>query len=278
MPLTLEIQSNRGARIGHKCHEYFVALQYCRQHSIECAYSPFVGNSSQYDSVLNFGRFHSDIDSTKVYKRLNDDEVKGLLSSNNIHEKFMEMHRSELNFYVFVSIQGNENFLCRLRDNIDWEARYDIIKEYRQNSLSYFRSLPQFTALNLPKRYICIHIRCGDVVNYKSRYLPYSYFVNAYKKMLDVLEEKYLLTYVLTEKNFQDDDKILEELPNVNMVKIGEIESFLMLVNCSYLVASRSGFSNLAYSLGDMKVVVPPFDWNHYFDNVLFRGDMLHEN
>lgn len=274
MPLTLEIQSNRGARIGHKCCEYFYATSYCRQHFIQCAYSPFIGNSSHFDNILNFERFHITIDPSKEYKYLNEKEMNELLSSTDLHKELMEINESEENFYVFVSICGNEGFFGKLAKHINLNAKNDLIKEYRLNSLSYFRNLPQYMVMNLPQRYICIHIRCGDILHDKSRYLPYTYFVNAYRKMCILIDDKDLPTYVLTENNFQDDEKILSELPTVTIIKPGEIESFLILVNCSYLVASRSGFSNLAYNLGDMKVAVPPLDWNPYFDNVLFRGDI----
>ena len=45
--------------------------------------------------------------------------------------------------------------------------------------------------------------------------------------------------------------------------------SLRYLIGSKYLIASRSGFSNLAYILGNCKVIKPPNDWNDYFDNLI---------
>ena len=89
--------------------------------------------------------------------------------------------------------------------------------------------------------------------------------------MLAFTIELKLPVYIITENNFEDDDLLNNKINNCNIIKSDEITSFYYLVNCKYLIALRSGFSNLAYILGDMKVVKPPNDWNCYYDNLFVK-------
>jgi hypothetical protein len=66
-----------------------------------------------------------------------------------------------------------------------------------------------------------------------------------------------------------DDNVLYENILNCNIIKSDEITSFYYLVNSSYLISSRSGFSNLAYILGNILVIKHPLDWNTYWDNLI---------
>jgi hypothetical protein len=118
--------------------------------------------------------------------------------------------------------------------------------------------------------YICIHIRCGDVMNDPTRYLSEDYFIDMYKKLVEKMPQyENMKIIVMTESNFNKKEKLLENIKNCEIIDCDEINAFYIMVNSTVLIASRSGFSNLAYILGHMMVVIPPHDWNQYYDNII---------
>ena len=259
MVLYLCLIPNCGARIGHQTDDHFKVVAYCKKNDFIFVYHPFMKKSKNFEDVLKFGTLHdNDYENTKetVNEIIN---IKDL-SVSNVHNSLIKMHKSDKKIMLFDNLQGNENFHKNYNIN-----EYDVTetkKTYRNKLMEYF---PNYS--NSP--YICIHIRRGDIINMPSRYLSTEYFINKYIELLNKIETKDLPVYVITEDNFDEESLLYENIKTCNIIKTDEITSFYYLVNCSYLVASRSGFSNLAYILGDMKVLVAPQDWNPYWDNTL---------
>jgi hypothetical protein len=167
------------------------------------------------------------------------------------HDALLELHRRDENVLLHDRIGGNEYFIKNLKYRMSSAEEQALQREYS----TFFKN-------KYPKMvhgpYICFHIRRGDVANRQGRALDASYFIEKYKDLLTKIPETNLPVYAVTEQNFQEEDVLREHIPDVHIVKGSEIEAFYYLVNSQYLIASGSGFSNLAHFLGSMKVVVPP--------------------
>ena len=256
---------NRGARIGHQTDDHFKCVSYCKKNNFIFVYHPFTCNSVNFENVLKFDTLYEhNYENTigNVDKVIN---IKELIDNKNIeqtvHETLVNLHNLKEKILLFDHIAGNENFHRNF--NIDNNDIINIKKGYRFCLLKYY---PNY----VNTMYICIHVRCGDIVNDPSRYLSINYFIDKYNDLIQFLPElQKLPVYIITENNFKDDNILYDKIPNCNIIKTDEITSFLYLVNCKYLIASRSGFSNLAYILGNMQVIKAPLDWNCYWDNLI---------
>jgi hypothetical protein len=261
MVLFLCLISNRGARIGHQTSDHFVLVAYCQKNNFNFVYHPFTCNSSNFENVLQFGKIHTlhyDDIKNKVDKIVNIKDLN-INNINNLHNKLIELHKSNEKILLFDSICGNENYTVSWNTNIN--DIIEIKKTYRNKLLKYYTK-------QVNTEYICIHIRCGDIVNDKSRYLDVQYFIDKYKELTNKIGLE-LPVYIITEQNFKHVDFLYKNIENCNIIQSDEITCFYYLVHCKYLIASRSGFSNLAYILGNMQVLIPPNDWNSYWDNII---------
>jgi hypothetical protein len=259
--LYLCLVPNRGARIGHQTDDHFKLVAYCDKNGFIFVYHPFIGNSSKFEDGLRFSEIYENNYSNTLNKMDKIINIKYLIdnSSNLVHEQLIELHKSTEKIMIFDNICGNENFYKNY--NINWSDIIEIKKTYKcvLNYTSYVN-----------QSYICIHIRCGNIVNNPSRYLGVEYFIDKYNYLISLYPELIEMpVYIITEQNFKDNNLLYEKIKNCNIVQTDEISSFYYLVNCKYLIASRSGFSNLAYILGNMKVIKAPFDWNCYWDNLI---------
>jgi hypothetical protein len=265
MVLYICLIPNRGARIGHQSNDYFLTVTYCKKNNFNYVYHPFTCNSKKFEEILNFYTLHElNYNNTfnKVKKIIN---IKDLIDEDNkyknIHKKLIEIHESEEHIMLYDGICGNERFTTIF--NINNNDVIQIKKQYRGCLLKYYENY-------VNKDYICIHIRCGDIVNDKSRYLSVNYFIDRYHNLILTYPElKDMPVYIVTEQNFKDENLLYENIINCNIIKADEKMSFYYIVNSSYLIASRSGFSNLSYILGNMKVIKPSNDWNCYWDNII---------
>lgn len=259
---------NRGARIGHQTHDHFTLVAFCEKNNFIFVYHPFTCKSSNFENILQFKTlYENNYENTvnNVDKIINIDYLVNDCTNcdkNNL-EKLIELHKSSTRFLLFDGICGNENYMNKLNFNITNNDIIEVKKKYRGTFLPYYKN-------TVSKEYICIHVRCGDIINNSSRYLSVNYFIDKYNHLINLFPDlKELPVYVITENNFKDDNILCENIKDCKIIKTDEITSFYYLVNCKYLIASRSGFSNLAYILGNMKVVKPSFDWNCYWDNLI---------
>jgi hypothetical protein len=234
-----------------------------KKNQFNYVYHPFTGNSSKFEDVLQFGKLYDNHYSNIINSLDKIIDIKYLITEQNdktIHNKLIELHESSEKIMLFDSIFGNQDFFKNFNIN-----QTDIIEAKKT-----YKSLIKYYKKIIENDYICIHIRCGDIVNDKSRYLSIDYFIEKYNYLLSIMPElNNIPVYIITEQNFADDNVLYEKIKNCNIIKTDEMTSFYYLVNCKYFIASRSGFSNLAYILGNMKVINPPFDWNCYWDNVI---------
>jgi hypothetical protein len=264
MPLYFCIIPNRGARIGHQTDDHFRIVTYCKKNGFIFVYHPFTCNSENFEKILALNTLY-DNNYSNTFKNVDEiikiKDVTDKLEGKSIHEKLLEIHNYSKKIMLFDDIGGNELFNNNYNINND-----DIIetkKLYRGVLLKYYKNI-------VKTDYICIHVRCGDIVNDESRYLSVDYFIDKYNYLITLFPELIKLPiYVITENNFKDDNIFYKKIKNCKIIKTDEITSFYYLVNCKYLIAARSGFSNLAYILGNMKVIQPPFDWNCYWDNLI---------
>jgi hypothetical protein len=259
---------NRGARIGHQTHDHFNCLAFCNKNNFIFVYHPFTANSSNFENILQFKTLYehnyentvNNVDKIINISCLINDSI---ISKNTNLKKLIELNESLDKFLLFDNICGNENYSNILNFNINNNDIIEVKKKYRGTLLPYYKNI-------VLTEYICIHVRCGDIINDKSRYLSVNYFIEKYNYLIQSLPDiKKLPVYIITENNFKDDHILYENIFNCNIIKTDEITSFYYLAHCKYLIASRSGFSNLAYILGEMKVIKPPNDWNCYWDNLI---------
>jgi hypothetical protein len=256
---------NRGARIGHQTDDHFNCVAYCNKNNFIFVYHPFIGNSSIFENELKFNTlYENNYDNIlkKVDRIIDINKLNQLKDEKKtIHETLLDIHNSQENILLIDHICGNENFY--LNYNIIKNDIIEIKKTYRNILLPHY---PKY----FENPYICIHFRCGDIINDESRYLNIDYFIDKYYYLIQQFPEiKDLPIYLITEYNFKDECYLHNKIPNCKIIKSDEVSSFYYLVNCNYLIASRSGFSNLAYILGNMKVIKAPNDWNAYWDNLI---------
>ena len=263
MVLYLCIIPNRGTRIGHQTYEHFALVAYCKKYNFNFVYHKFTCNSAEFEDILHFGDIYNNhyenLKTSMKIISLNELSV----NISHLHNKLLEIHNYDENIMVFDSICGNEIFfsICNLNKN-------DLIntkKSYRNIFMKHFTNY-------VNNDYICIHIRCGDIAKDTSRYLDVNYFIEKYNKLINKLKIN-LPVYIVAESNFNGDIELQKRIINCNIIKSDVKTSFYYIVNCKYLIASRSGFSNLAYILGNMQVVKPPNDWNEYYDNIVDLDD-----
>jgi len=251
------IVPNRGARIGHQTHEYFVLVNYCRKFGFVFVYHEFTCNSRVIGAALQFDKINTvkfTDDAIQSLKRISLRDIR-----SNYHETLLELHKKEESVLLYDHICGNEFFLGSLKyrpSRIEEEALHN---EY---SLFYKNMYPR----QVDSAYICIHIRRGDILNMPSRYLNTMYFIDKYKYLLTKITDMNLPVYAVTENNFNDEILLKQHIPDVQIIKCDEVNAFYYLVHCNYLIASRSGFSNLAHFLGTMKIVVAP-EWGFMAHN-----------
>lgn len=255
---------NKGARIGHQSNDYFTVLTYCIKNNFKFVYHPFTCNSHRFENVLQFSRLHKyNYTNTITDKVISINDLLDMSQEMSIFEKLIQLDMSNYKVMLFDSIQGNEKYSTVLNFNITKEDIIETKKKHRGYFLPYYNKM-------VSTEYICIHIRCGDIVNDESRYLSVNYFMDKYKYLVTKFPKLQALpVYIIVESNFSDDNILFDQIDGCNIIKTDDITSFYYLVNCKILIASRSGFSNLAYILGNMHVIKPPNDWNCYWDNFI---------
>lgn len=244
------ILPNRGARIGHQTDEYFFFEGYCKKFGFTFVYSPFEANAKVIGNYLQFDKINHYNFTDSFIQAMPRISICDLDSSP--HEKMIEIHSGNENILLYDSMHAHNTFrslLPRL-----------TIADIMITRDKYSRFYCNHYAKMVEGPYICIHIRRGNICNMGSRYLSTLYFIDKYKYLLTKITEKDLPVYAITENNFDEEELLKTEIPNINIIKGGEIEAFQYLVNCNYLIASRSGFSNLAHFIGNMKIVPAP-DW-----------------
>ena len=251
MVLYLCLIPNRGARIGHQTHEYFSLLTFCKKMNYKFVFHDFMCNSSEFNELLQFHKIHE----------FNYNDVKNNMRVINVEEiindfnKLISINLSEENICVYGQICGHEDLIPKLYSFFN--INVNDIKQIKLEHIHFFTNNRMDLKIT-DGEYITIHLRCGDVINDKSRYLNVDYFINQYKKLVDIYpNDKQLPIYVITEYNFTDDEYLKEHIPKCIIIKENA------------LISSRSGFSNLAYILGNCQVIKPPDDWNDYFDNLI---------
>lgn len=251
---------NRGARIGHQSYEHFLFVTYCKVYNFNFVYYPFTCNSAKFENVLKFNTlYQNNYESIKdSYTIIKLEDIK-----DNLHSNLLEIHEKPENIMVYGPMCGNEEISSVL-------DKYITMNNMIETKLNYRKLLDNSYYKKYDMDYICIHIRCGDVMNDPTRYLSEDYFIDMYKKLVEKMPHyENMKIIVMTESNFNKKDKILENIQNCEIINCDEINAFYIMVNSTVLIASRSGFSNLAYILGHMMVVIPPNDWNQYYDNVI---------
>lgn len=250
---------NHGARIGHQSYEHFLFVTYCKVYNFNFVYYPFTRNSAKFENVLKFNTLYQyHYESIKHLPIIKLEDIK-----DNLHSKLLEIHEKPENIMVFGSMCGNEE-IPKVLNN------YVTMNNIMETKLNYRKILANSYYKKYDMDYICIHIRCGDIVNIPKRFLSEDYFIDMYKKLVENIPDYMnMKVIVMTESNFDKKEKVLENIKNCEIIDCDEINAFYIMVNSSVLIASRSGFSNLAYILGHMKVIVPPNDWNTYYDNVI---------
>ena len=264
--LYLCIIPNHGARIGHQTHEYFVFNAYCKKFNFNYVYHPFIGNSKSFEKILNFKNLHNFC--FENIKNIDNIEIINLETiKNDLHNNLLNCHLSEKNICVFGPVCTNEEIMKSIDAQINLNDIIEIKKYHRTELCGKY---PNLVSINKNHEYMCIHIRAGDIINSESRYLDINYFIDKYNYLIKKInKEKQYSVYIITENNFTGDKLIMENIPDAHIIKCNEIDAFYYLVNSKYLIASRSGFSNLAYILGDMQVIKSPSDWNVYWDNII---------
>jgi hypothetical protein len=259
MVLYICLVPNRGARIGHQSDDHFRVVTYCHKNLFNYVYHPFTCNSKSFENILKFSELYEN-HYENIFNKIEFKNIFALKDLDNdlmfVHNKLIELHQMDENILLFDHICGNESYYKIFNITND-----DVIKtklNYRGKLLHHYPNLCETD-------YVAIHVRRGDIINDKSRYLDVDYFIDKYNELL---AEFNLPVYIITENNFNDDELLSNKIKGCNIIKSDEITSFYYLVHCKYLIASRSGFSNLSYILGHMKVVKPPNDWNCYYDNL----------
>ena len=58
MVLYLCLIPNRGARIGHQSYEHFLLVTYCKKYNFNFIYHPFIGNSTNFETLLKFNTIY----------------------------------------------------------------------------------------------------------------------------------------------------------------------------------------------------------------------------
>jgi len=251
MPLYLCMVPNHGARIGHQSWEYFFLVNYCKKFGFFFVFHEFLANSKILGAALQFDSINPLKFTDPFIQSMTRLSLKDLPTVD--HNTLLELHARDENILLHDRIGGNEYFTKVLKYRPTKGEENHTRQEY---ALFYANKYPR----KVDGPYICIHIRRGDIVGRKGRFLETKYFLDKYKYLVTKIERTDLPVFAVTEQNFDDEDLLKNEIPGVHIVKCNEVDAFYYLVNCDYLIASPSGFSNLAHFLGNMKIVVPP-DW-----------------
>ena len=171
---------NRGARIGHQTFDYFSIYTFCYKNNINYVYHDFIGNSEKFTNFLNFDKLHqykfNDIkDNMKII------HLKDIITDfyNNI-EKFKNENNEE-DICIYGEICRNEDLIGILRKYITIEDEIFIKLKHRNELYHIYPNIVTNTNNN---EYIAIHVRCGDVVNNKTRYIGFEYFINTYNLLV----------------------------------------------------------------------------------------------
>ena len=262
MVLYLCLVPNRGARIGHQTHDYFSILTFCIKMNYNYVFHDFIANSAEFNKLLKLNEMHQ-FNYNKISKQMKVIQIEEII--DNIFSKLNEINLMEENICVYGQICGHEDLIYQLN-------KYTNINDIRQTKLDHrvYFTINRSDLKIIQSDYVAIHLRCGDIINDQSRYLSVDYFINQYQQLIKKIPELInLRVYVVTEHNFSEDEYITEKIPSCIIIKQDACISLQYLMFSKYLIASRSGFSNLAYILGNCQVIKPPLDWNDYYDNLI---------
>lgn len=240
---------NRGGRIGHQTYEHFLLVNYCRKFGFQFVFHDFTAHSKDTGAALNFDKIHKHKFTDPFIQSMKRITLSDIPSIN--HNVLVDIHNRNEDTLFFEQICGHEYLLGTLQYK-PTSLETDLLRT------EYSEFYKNFYPRKVEGSYICIHIRRGDIINMPSRFLNTMYFIDKYNYLLTKISEKDLPVYAITEDNFDDDALLKTHIPSVNIIRCSPVDAFYYLVNCNYLVASCSGFSNLAHFLGDMKIVVPP--------------------
>ena len=238
----------RGSRIGHQADNYFSSLVICHFYNLELVYSPFSHSAKHFEDVLCFGDLH-----TFHYYKNKPNVIE--IELNNAEEVISSKEHSKL---YKLDLNKNQDVFSNLLGRISPKKVFDFYKEHKEKlGPTYRQKNPYKTKNNL-----IVHIRRGDAVNIKGRFLDIDYFYNVVNHILESSGVKYNI-YITSEPNIEDLGRLKEFDPTL-LIEKSDVEAFYYMVNADVVVGSPSGFSYLAYILGNGEYYRTPKDWVIY--------------
>lgn len=242
----------RGARIGHQVDNYFSSLLICDFYDLEMIYNPFSHASAQFENVLLFNQMH------KLHYYNNKPNLTEI-ELNNFENILSDKTYSKI---YKLDLNKNDVIFSTLLKQIPRKKILNFYKEHKIKLNQIYRTKNPYTT----KNNLIIHIRRGDAINIESRYLDINYFHKTLDSILKLSNVKYNI-YITSESNLEDIGKLKEYNP-ILLIDKSDVDAFYYMVNADIIIGSPSGFSHLAYILGDGDYYRSPKDWFLYDTDV----------
>jgi ADP-heptose:LPS heptosyltransferase len=255
------ITQNRGAGIGHQVCNYFSALVICELYDLQLVYTPFTGTSAQFEDVLSFSSLY-ELDYAQQ-KYCFQQKPEAINKKINKPEDIFSLTETQTIYNLDLNLVEDSNIFNELLKNKDNKQLLLKLYKKHKNALQpiYHNRNPYTTNNNL-----ILHIRRGDAIGIPGRILPISYFYNAIKQIVSSQTTQYNI-YIASQSNVED-LSMLDEFAPISLINKPDIEIFNHMINADIVVGSPSGFSHLAYILGQGEYYRSPKDWVIYDTDV----------
>jgi hypothetical protein len=255
------ITHNRGAGIGHQVNNYFSALVICELYDLQLVYTPFTGASARFEDVLSFSSLY-ELDYAQQ-KYCFQQKPEAINKKINKSEDISSLTETQTIYNLDLNLVEDSNIFNELLKNVDNKPLLLKLYKKHKNALRpiYHNKNPYNTNNNL-----IVHIRRGDAIGIPGRILPISYFYNAIKQIVSSQTTQYNI-YIASQPNIED-LSMLDEFAPISLIDKAATEIFYHMVNADIVVGSPSGFSHIAYILGNSTYYKSPKDWFVYDTDV----------
>lgn len=255
------ITHSRGAGIGHQVDNYFSALVICELYDLQLVYTPFINASAQFEDVLSFSSLYElDYAQQKYCFQQKPEAINKKINKPEDISSFTDIQTI---YNLDLNLIEDIDTFNKLLKNIDRKSVLLKLYKKHKNALQpiYHHRNPYTTKNNL-----IVHIRRGDAVGIPGRILPISYFYNTIKQIMSSQTTQYNI-YIASQPNLED-LSVLDEFAPISLINKPDTEIFYHMVNADIVVGSPSGFSHLAYILGQGEYYRSPKDWVIYDTDV----------
>ena len=260
-PISFGAPSNERSSLGHVFHNWITGLILAKKYNFEFIHSPFTGDTTKFESILNFWKGYTDGSSIVDVRKLN------LPPFDFCHDENTSVEMFDTNIHYFNSMTDQDYEACyklafnqfpgKLTQYIEL-VNEELQQLYWEGKTNYFKDSDKIN--------ICIHVRRGDINqnNNPDRWRDDDFYSNLIQELNNKFGKDFIKIHIITEgglKNIKTFDNVIDHSG------ISDIDSFHMMCSCDVLITGLSTFSICAAYLNKNIIIYDPLknftDWGN---------------